>query len=312
MDILKLIEEQIKDIKKDSSSNFLDLIYNHLDRAEIYFNSGRSDDHFYNDVVYRTNQAYEGSLKEAYKVLVNKTDEEVSKKTPNEIERYFKDNSIFKERVLKLFENYRQEWRNKSTHDYKLVLDENEAFLALMNVTSFVHLLLRQIQEKIAYEIELKKEIPESIKIETVKILKEKESLVDRILKLLALFIKEQTNLEKLNEIEVLGRLHAFIEKADSKFIVHREFKYEIGEIGVRIDLVVEYNYERIILELKRSPISGNLKSDIDQVTSYLTLTGLKSGILFFYNSKIVNNKLTIDDNNVIVNDMSYKVYVVQ
>ncbi|OJU79041.1 MAG: hypothetical protein BGO09_10550 [Bacteroidetes bacterium 47-18] len=311
MDILKLIEEQIKHIKKDSASSYLDLIYNHLNRAEIYFNNGKQDDHFYNDVVYRTNQAYEGALKEAYKILVNKTDEEVSRKTPNEIEKYLKENDIFKERVLKLFENYRQEWRNKSTHDYKLVLDESEAFLALMNVTSFVHLLLRQIQEKIAYDTEFKRETPESIKTETKKILKEQESLVDRVLKLLALFVQEQGNIEKLNEIDVVGRLHAFIEKVDDKFTVYREFPYKIGSSIVRIDLVVEYDNEKIILEIKRNPVSGKLTSDIDQVTSYLALTGLKNGILFFCNTKAENGRLTVHHNNVIVNEMDYNVYVV-
>jgi hypothetical protein len=60
MDVLKIIGEQIEAIKKGGHISFLDLIFNHLDRADIYFKHGRNDDHFYNDVVYRTNQAFEG------------------------------------------------------------------------------------------------------------------------------------------------------------------------------------------------------------------------------------------------------------
>lgn len=311
MDVLKIIEEQIDGIKKASTSNYLDLIFNHLDRAEMYFMKGKQDDHYYNDVVYRTNQAYEGSLKEAYKVLVGKSDEEVSRKTPNDIEKYFKDNNIFKERVLKLFENYRQEWRNKSTHDYKLVLDENEAFLALMNVSSFVHLLLRQIQEKVAYETELKKETPEEIKLETEKILKERENLLDRVLKLLALFIKEQDDLENIKEVEILGRLSAFIEKADNTITIYTDSAYKIGNSTIRIDFVFERGDEKIILELKRHAKAGKLRADIDQVTSYLALTGLKNGILFFFNAKLKGNKMTVDHNQLFVNEMVYNVYVV-
>lgn len=140
MDILKEIEEQVDSIKKVDSSTYLDSIFTHLSRAEFYYKQGKNDVNFFNDVIYRSNQAYEGALKESYKVLAGKSDEEVKRKTPNEIENFFENNNIFRERVLQLFKNYRQEWRNKSTHDHKLFFDENEAFIALVNVTSFTHL----------------------------------------------------------------------------------------------------------------------------------------------------------------------------
>lgn len=312
MDVLKLIEAQIENIKKESTSTFLDLIFNHLIRAEIYYSKGKSDDHFYNDVIYRTNQAFEGALKEAFKVLGNKKDEEISRITTNEIEKYLKNANIFKERVLKLFENYRQEWRNKSTHDYKLILDENEAFLALINVSSFVHLLLRQIQEKLSYEIELKKENTEETISETHKIINRKDyKLVDKVLKLLALFIKEQDNLENLPEFEINGKLNAFFEKADERFTIHREFKYDIGNISIRPDFVIEYDNEKIILEIKRKQREGKFKDDMDQLTSYLTVTGLKNGILFFAASKIENGQLQVIENNVSAKEMKYNIYIV-
>jgi hypothetical protein len=115
MDILKEIELQINSIKKVDSSNYLDSIFTHIDRAEFYYNQGKTDTNFFNDVIYRSNQAYEGALKESYKVLADKTEDEVFKKTPNDIEKFFETNSVFRERVLQLFKNYRQEWRNKST-----------------------------------------------------------------------------------------------------------------------------------------------------------------------------------------------------
>ena len=45
----------------------------------------------FNDVVYRTNQAFEGALKEAYVVL---TGEAAGRKTPNDIEKYLETNNF--------------------------------------------------------------------------------------------------------------------------------------------------------------------------------------------------------------------------
>ena len=77
MDTLKEIKLQINSIKKVDSSNYLDSIFTHVDRAEFYYKQGKIDTNFFNDVIYRSNQAYEGALKESYKVLAGKN-------TPND------------------------------------------------------------------------------------------------------------------------------------------------------------------------------------------------------------------------------------
>ncbi len=139
MNIFERIQKQIKKITESESSIFIDSVSLHLERAEHYYKLGENDSYYYNDVIYRTNQAYEGALKEAYKVLAEKSNEDVIKQTPYKIEKYFEENGIFKERVLELFKNYRNEWRNKSTHDYKLFFFENnEAFIAITSISSFV------------------------------------------------------------------------------------------------------------------------------------------------------------------------------
>jgi len=311
MDLIKNIENQIVEIKNYGYSTFLDLIYSHLERAKLYFKNGKDDEHFFNDVIYRTNQAFEGALKEAYKVLVNKTDEEVSRKTPNEIEKYLKENTVFKEKVLKQFEIYRQEWRNKSTHDFKFVSDENEALLALINVSSFVYLLFKQILEKLAYNKELKKELNQNIIEKTNEILTTKKSFVDTLIELLALYTKEKKTDEQQKEVEIIGEINAFLERANKDFQIYREPNYSIGNIHIRPDFVIEYENEKIVIEVKKKAIKGRLKVDIDQITSYLSVTGIKNGILYFADSKIKDNQLLIDVNDVYVNENVYKVYTI-
>jgi|APAra7269096714_1048519.scaffolds.fasta_scaffold17511_4 hypothetical protein len=82
MNILELIKKQIKQIAQIEKSIFLDAVISHLERAEHYYSLGEDDDNYYNDVIYRTYQAFEGVLKEAYKILAGKSESEVTKETP--------------------------------------------------------------------------------------------------------------------------------------------------------------------------------------------------------------------------------------
>lgn len=313
MDVLKLIESQIEDISKVEASLFLGLILNHLDRAEIYYQSGKKDAHYYNDVVYRTNQAFEGALKEAYKVLGGKTDEETTRKTPNDIEKYLKENNVFKERVLKLFENYRQEWRNKSTHDYKLVLDEHEAFLALINVSSFVHMLLKQVQEKLAYNEEKAKEHNVETKTQFAKITGNKqESLIEKLVNILKSFLSELVHGEDINEEELMGKLYAFLEKLDADFKVHIEQKISINDlVFVRPDFIIEYKNEKVIIEIKIKSRQRDYRAGISQVIKYLQIAKIDNGILFLAGANTDKRQIPSSKHTVVENDNTYTVYVV-
>jgi hypothetical protein len=192
-----------------------------------------------------------------------------------------------------------------------LLLDENEAFLALNNVSSFVHLLLKQIEEKIAYENELKKIPSIETQKETSEISAKEQSLIDIVLKSLGLFSKEIENEYELKEIEIIGKLNAFLEKLHTELVIYREPNYKIGNIQIRPDLVIEYEHDKVVLEVKRNPQKGKLKADIDQITSYLSLTGLKNGVLYFWNIKMQENTVRVDYHHIVVNELSYNVYVV-
>ena len=99
---------------------------NHLKRG-----SDTADDTAFTDAIYRANQAFEGSLKEAFRVVAAKDPEKVR---PFDIENFLQENSILRGRVLEQMSRYRPEWRNPSTHDYQLDFDEDEALLAIVSV----------------------------------------------------------------------------------------------------------------------------------------------------------------------------------
>lgn len=316
MNVLKEIESQVNSIKKVDSSTYLDSIFLHIERAEFYYNSGMGDSNFFNDVIYRSNQAYEGALKESYKVLAGKTADEVVRKTTNDIERFFETESIFKERVLQLFKNYRQEWRNKSTHDYKLFFDESEAFIALTSVTSFVHLLLKQIQEKTAYTAQQKKLEAEP----TIEKVTEPDSVtsnLDVLESVLSGFAKDTTtnygDISLLREAEIAGALHAYLEHNSSGiFVVRREVRLQSREYIFMADFVIEFADEKFILELKRSRERNyDIDFGINQVFQYLDASGITQGILYYANTITENNELNTLEVERKINDINYRVIVI-
>lgn len=319
MDILKEIEEQIVTIKKSDNSTYIDSIFAHITRAEYYYICGKSDSNFFNDVIYRSNQAYEGALKESYKVLANKTQEEVIKKTPNEIESYFESKDVFRERVLQLFKNYRQEWRNKSTHDFKLFFDENEAFIALTSVSSFVHLLLKQIQEKLSSNIQHKlleeqdnvankiKEISSSIT----------ESPIDKLINI----INEFTNLNRsyllenteFKEYEILGRLDAFLDFSDDKVHSQREPKFFGNGKNFRPDFLVSIDEVDIILEVKRNTRENEStkQNSLNQIQQYLVNANLNHGVIFNANFKADSTETKIERIKLLINNKEVEIAIV-
>lgn len=321
MDILKEIESQITQIKRDDNSAYLDQIFNHLDRAETYYKQGKEDQHYFNDVIYRSNQAYEGALKEAYKILASKTENELTKTTLFDIENHLANNNIFKSRVLQLFEKYRKEWRNPATHDYNLIFDENEAFIALTNVSSFVHLLLKQIQERIAFKIEQERLQQDQETLDTIQRIVEiiTEPLPEKVLKLLKDFSERNEPVLQdpmLLEIELLGMLHGFLSQASEDLIIDREPKIEVDNELLRPDFILQYMSEYVILEVKRSvqvtPIrTSRMKGYIDQMIRFLISSNVSSGIIFFL--KTVDGAFAVnhEKHEFTVDGQNFNIYIV-
>src|ERR1043166_495020 len=144
MDLLKEIKDKLKTRPASDEARGLESVLAHIEIAERYHLRAKKerDEHLYTDVIYRTNHAFEGILKEAYVTLEGKSGDNLS---PYEIEEYLLKSNVLRGRVVDLLTNYRQHWRNPSTHDYKLFFSEQESFLAIVSVTAFVSILLDQI-----------------------------------------------------------------------------------------------------------------------------------------------------------------------
>jgi len=241
LNLLKEIQDKIDIVNSYKSITVLNSIITHIQRAETYLNRGREEEEdYFTDVIYRTNHAYEGILKESYKVF---TRQDHSNKDLHEIEEYFDQNNIFNKRVLDLFTNYRKDWRNVSTHNYNLFFSEDEALLAIITVSSFIYVLLNQIIEKLSYNREkqiIQKDRPLKGQLEQYENL----DLFNQITELLSKFKLSKEKKDKHSVIEVIGAIQAFLEFNDPSLEIFKELPIGEGEIRIIPDLVVKKKYE--------------------------------------------------------------------
>jgi hypothetical protein len=152
MDIQFILDKKIKGLPSGPHENGLRAVKSHIDAAVRHFLRGQSepDETLFTDVIFRCNQAFEGSIKEAYRVLASKDPDRVK---PYDIEKFLSEGNLLRKKVLDQFTRYRQEWRNPSAHDYTLDFDEDEALLAIVSVTTFSVVLCDQIDSKIAFDL---------------------------------------------------------------------------------------------------------------------------------------------------------------
>ncbi len=284
MDLVDTLRKKIDVLDEGEYVSGLKAVLLHIETAFRHLSRGQEtdDDTAFTDAIYRTNQAFEGSVKEAYRVLAG---QDPAKKRPYDIENYLEQNNIFRSRVLSQLTTYRTEWRNPSAHDYKLDFDESEAFLAIVSVSAFACLLLDQIAERLAYsksqaEAEAQKSALAASLAQTLN-----ADLLVRVTELLtqfcAIHLPSATSSSKPSESQVIGALHGFLSSAAPELDVRTEARLDVQK-PFRADLLVTRGEERLVIELKRRLFSQSYANAVAQVEHYLLIGGIKSGILLF------------------------------
>ena len=277
LDLVETLRNKIDVLDHGDHTAGLRAVLNHIVVAFRHLERGKSDkdETAFTDAIYRSNQAFEGGVKEAYRVLTNR---DPSKKTPFQIEEYLEKHSVFRDRVLNQFKIYRTEWRNPSTHDYKLDFDESEAFLAIVSVSAFSCLLADQIAERISFE--KTKAIAPSIEPEAPQ----GASLFEKSSILLASFVstdKPEFSADRMTEAQVVGTLHGLFVSAYPNLQLKLEARLS-SESGYRADLLVTEGDETIIIEVKRLSRTTSLIRAREQVERFLEVSQLQRALIVF------------------------------
>ena len=295
MDALNPIKEKVERINQLRSNMNLLSVITHIERANYFYDRGKkeNDEQFFTDVIYRTNQAFEGCSRQGYMILANKTEEQAQNIKAYQIEKYFIENNIFNDRVLPQFKNYRDNWRNESAHNFKLFFNEEEAYFAILNVLSYAYVLFNQMTIKLGSEVELEKLKKAEVRLKKIKgqLKKRGLSLKEKIVKLIQLFDEENefsgtkdngTTGYFISEGEVIGMLAVYLrEMTNNEIAIQVEKRIDTKTRRFIIDIFIEHEDEILILELKRRSIGNSI---IEQVSTYLLATNASEGIAYAFN----------------------------
>jgi len=99
MDIQEILEQKIRKLPNGPYVNGLRAVKSHIDAAVRHLERGQRepDEALFTDVIFRCNQAFEGSIKEAYRVLAGK---DPGRTTPAEIGKFLASANLLRKKVL--------------------------------------------------------------------------------------------------------------------------------------------------------------------------------------------------------------------
>lgn len=280
MDIAEKLRLAVKEVPEGEHTPGLTAIVRHVEAAIRHYDRAESsdDEDAFTDCIYRTNQVYEGSLKEAYRILSGQSP---TKKTLFEIEKYFDGDSSIRSRVVQQMTRYREDYRNPSAHDYKLDFDENEAMLAILSVSAFAKLLVAQMKSRI--EADTLREDPNFKPV--AKVQQKSASLADFAQELahsLHRFLNDDAETSALLSREPLALVTAFLEKSGLQ--VTRNVYMEADSDWMEWDMIVTNKSGfRVPVEVKTSrgrysPLIA--ASRVDQVRRFALAGGFEFALL--------------------------------
>lgn len=281
VDLIQILQKRIESLDEGPHSVGLRAVLQHVQVASNHLRRGveAPDDTAFTDAIYRANQAFEGSLKEAYRVLARKDPEMVR---PYDIENLLRAQADVRVRVLEQMSRYRTEWRNPSTHDYKLDFDEDEALLAIVSVCAFAVVLIDQIAERLSFD-RAKAAATGPTAVPGTPLA---ELVANTLLKVDLHPIRAGTVIPRVREAEVVGaiagRLVAIL-PSEAKVVMDALFGDERNGRH-RADLIVELGSEKVLVEVKRTRFGPNSRGiAIHQLSRYIAVSGIRQAVLFMF-----------------------------
>jgi hypothetical protein len=285
MDLLDLIRNQIKALPSGDHLPGLQAVLQHIEVAYKHFAQGQSgNEDAFTDTVYRTNMAFEGSIKEAYRVL---TSSDPSKLRPYDIEKYLEQEGIFRDRIVGQFSGYRTDWRNPASHDYNLSFDENEAFMAIVSVSAFTKVLVDEIAERLSFAA-VKKDIKDQQSSKNIEP-HSSEPLIDQVSSALANFAKyynkSSASAPIESEAQLMGAIAGYLTSVlpNAQITTGRLLQ---GSKPHYADVMVTSGEVSVIIELKRGVSPSLVRLGQAQLLDYLAISNAKFGVLFLHSDK--------------------------
>lgn len=184
--------------------------------------------------------------------------------------------------------NYRQEWRNPSTHEYELFFTEQEALLAIITVSAFVAVLLDQIIDQLAVQ-QQQATITAQLPAITAAIANYHSlSFPDQVVELIRSFLTspqfpasvgQATHSESYFEAAMAN----FLREAEPQMSLALEPTVAVANRLLRPDLLLKKGDDTVVVEIKRALRRGlSRDAAVLQVLSYAKHVDAKRAIVVF------------------------------
>ncbi|THB73883.1 MAG: hypothetical protein D6B28_03115 [Gammaproteobacteria bacterium] len=292
---MDMIFEIKRKISEALPADFFPGIYtvvSHLQMAEHYWQEakGSIEEYLFTDAVLRANHAFEAALGEAYKLVCGKDPENL---TVKQLYKYLDDQNVFKDKEAQTFHRYLEDWEIPAETDEQLFYSEQEAMLAILNVSAFFFILVEQIIELASYEKAkyfLGWDRTEKIRQEIERYGDGDKFLLDKIVALFRLFSADLFYIEEREnapaEYEMLGYLRGFLEVSVPELEVEIDKRVELGASHTHLDMLISLNETTVLIETKRSnQIKGSIfdiDNAISQLSGYMTAIKKNKAVLFY------------------------------
>lgn len=282
MDIIATLRRKIEHAGAGDHLQGLLAMFTHVEVAYRHLKRGQknADETAFTDAVYRTNQAFEGGLKEAYGVLAKKN---LERARIFDIEQFFIKSNVFRKRVLDQFTNYRQEWRNPSAHDHTLGFNESEAFLAIVSVTAFSCLLVDEIALQLARDRE---EGAAKLLAQTIR--QQMNITEGELFESVANALKSYFSRRSLEELENnsypqwLGSVAGFLSALFPNAEVLSEAQLESRNRKLVADVLVRNGDQSVVVQIKHRLNILTYESMLIQLETAISYSGLRDGIVLY------------------------------
>lgn len=275
MDLIRILQSRIESLDDTEVGIGLRAILQHVQVAANHLKRGaETHDHTaFTDAIYRTNQAFEGALKEAYRAIAAKDPEKVR---PFDIESYLTDNAILRKRVIDQVTRYRTEWRNPSTHDYKLDFDEDEALLAIVSVCAMAIVLTDQIAEKSHFDRAKAAAKPLSAVAN--------RSLLELVVDSLLRFELAGTPPDQpVRETQLIGALAGHLEASIPGSNASTDPSTPEPH-SLRADLAIVREDQQVVIEVKLGRLRRNTRGIVlASMAHYIAASGVRDAVLYVF-----------------------------
>lgn len=309
MDLKQEIIVLLKDLGEDLKDIVFSSVIAHIERAEAFFQKAEieKDDQYYTDVIYRTNQAYEGILRIAYMCFTGGGEDDECNLSTFQIEQYLEKKQILNERIKFAFALYRKKWRNPSVHEYGLFFSKIEALLAITNVTSFVYILLNQVAERWSTRKILEMILAEE-PAEYHVVREDQHDISDIVVEHLRGFHKIPKGgiVSGNNMSQIVGAIKGYLEGKIKGLEVITN--YNDADMVINFDNIMENNsfgQGKIILEVKNGFSKQKLQYACNRLTKYMAQFKAKRGILYFYSDETSGeyevNKESVNNQKIVI-----------